>query len=264
MDLAESIVETFQRDGVVVLRAVFRPWVERLAAGVDQILLQPSPLARTYRPTDGSAPFFQDYCNWQRIESLRDFLFASPAAELAARLMRSPVARFFHDHTLVKHAGTSLVTPWHHDAPYYCVTPEQSVSFWMPLDPVPRAVALECVAGSHRWRTPGFRPTRFDGSPLYSAGEFDDIPDIDAVRGDLTIHGWAMEPGDAVAFDFRTIHGAPGNATSAARRVVSTRWVGAAARYIVRGEVGSPPFPNLALADGAPFDAPEFPVLYPR
>ncbi len=50
--------------------------------------------------------------------------------------MQSQTAKFFHEHTLVKPAGGSTVTPWHHDQPYYCVSGRQNVSFWIPLDPV--------------------------------------------------------------------------------------------------------------------------------
>jgi ectoine hydroxylase-related dioxygenase (phytanoyl-CoA dioxygenase family) len=123
-------------------------------------------------------------------------------------------------------------------------------------------VALECVAGSHRWTATGFRPKRFDGTPLFENDEFEDMPDIDGQRERLPIRGWDMEPGDAVAFDFRTIHGAPANTSPFMRRVFSTRWVGADARFVRRGAAGSPPFPHLDLADGAPFDAPEFPLIY--
>ena len=131
-----------------------------------------------------------------------------------------------------------------------------------PLDPVSRNVSLECVAGSHQWNTAGYRPKRFDGSPLYANDQFEDVPDIDAQRDQLVIRGWDMAPGDAIAFDFRTIHGAPANASSVTRRVFSSRWVGSDARFVRRGASGSPPFPHLTLKDGAPFDAPEFPLVY--
>ncbi len=264
MTLSDSTIADFQSEGVVVLRGVFRDWVEALAGGVAQVMSRPSHLERTYRPKDGSAAFFQDYLNWTRIPAFRSFVFDSPAAQLAAQLMRSDEVRFFHDHILVKPPGNSTVTPWHHDQPYYCVAGNQTVSFWTPLDPISRAVTLECVAGSHRWSAAGFRPQRFDGTPLYSNEAFEDVPDIDAQRQSLTIRGWHMEPGDAVAFDFRTIHGAPANTSSAPRRVFSTRWVGADARFVERGTRGSPPFPHLTLRDGAPFDAPDFPVVYRR
>lgn len=67
--------------------------------------------ARTVIPKDGSPPFFQDYCNWSRIPAFSEFVFQSAAAEIAAALMQSQTAKFFHEHTLVKPAGGSTVTP---------------------------------------------------------------------------------------------------------------------------------------------------------
>jgi ectoine hydroxylase-related dioxygenase (phytanoyl-CoA dioxygenase family) len=264
MNVADSTVADFQQDGVAVLRGVFRDWVGPLSRGVAQVMANPSPLERSVRPKDGSAAFFQDLCTWQRIPEFRAFVFESPAAAAAARLMGSPTARFFHDHVLVKRPGNSTVTPWHHDQPYYCVEGDRTVSFWAPLDAVRRSVSLECVAGSHRWNAAGYRPQRFDGTPLYAHEQFDELPDIDALRDQLVIRAWDMEPGDAIAFDFRTIHGAPANASSVSRRVFSSRWVGAGARFVRRGASGSPPFPHLTLEDGAPFDAPEFPLIHGR
>ncbi len=264
MHLPADTVKTFQEEGVAVVRGVFGDWIGRLADGVAELRRRPSPLERSYRPSDGSAPFFQDFCNWQRIEAFRAFVHESPAAALAAALTGSEYARFFHDHVLVKEPGSSVVTPWHQDEPYYCVTGEQTVSFWTPLDAVARSVTLECIAGSHRWSRAGFRPLRFDGTPLYGDGDYAELPDIDARRDQLPVRGWALEPGDAVAFSFRTVHGAPANVSTHTRRVFSHRWVGADARFAARGAKGSPPFPQLTLADGAPFEAPEFPVVWRR
>jgi len=254
-------LERFQSDGAVVLRGVFRDWIEPLRAGVARVMADPSPLERTVRPADGSAPFFQDFCNWQRIPEFRAFVFESPAAALAARLMRSQTARFFHDHVLVKEPGASTVTPWHQDQPYYAIEGAQSVSFWTPLDPVARDTVMECVAGSHRWGR-GFRPTRFDGTALYPKDDFDEVPDIDAKRGELSVVGWDMEPGDAIAFSFRTVHGAPANRSTRPRRAFSSRWVGDDAVYVERGGKTSPPFPDLKLRPGDPLDAPEFPLIF--
>ena len=93
--VTDDIVADFQKNGVVVLRQAFGEWVEPLRAGVDALMAAPSPLERTVRPTDGSAPFFQDLCNWQRIAPFREFVMQSPAARIAARLMQSKTARFF-------------------------------------------------------------------------------------------------------------------------------------------------------------------------
>jgi ectoine hydroxylase-related dioxygenase (phytanoyl-CoA dioxygenase family) len=262
--ITEEEISTFHRDGVVLLRGVFKDWIAPLTAGVAAAHAAPSALERSYQPSDGAAPFFQDFCRWSDIPEFRAYVFESPAAEIAAALMRSSTARFFHDHTLIKWPGNSTVTPWHQDEPYYCVRGQQSVSFWTPLDPVTRATALECVAGSHRWSDKGFRPERFDGTAMYAQSDFDRLPDINADRSAYEIRVWEMQPGDVVAFDFRTLHGAAANAATIPRRVFSARWVGDDARYVVRPGRTSPPFPGLQLKDGDPMNAPEFPQVWPR
>jgi hypothetical protein len=68
----KSTIANFERDGAVVLRNVFSPWVESLRLAIDEVLLRPSPLARTYFPTDGTSVFFQDMCNWDRVSSIRN------------------------------------------------------------------------------------------------------------------------------------------------------------------------------------------------
>ena len=89
------------------------------------------------------------------------------------------------------------------------------------------------------------------------------MPDIEANRGALDIRGWAVQPGDAVAFHFRTLHGAPANVSSERRRVISVRWVGDDARFVRRPGRTSPYFPDLEYEDGSPFDGEQFPILYP-
>ncbi|MFK3704033.1 ectoine hydroxylase-related dioxygenase (phytanoyl-CoA dioxygenase family) [Raoultella sp. BIGb0138] len=261
----QQTIDSYQTDGVVLLKGVFTPWIESLASGVAELMANPSEYghARTVVPKDGSAPFFQDYCNWSRIADFERFVRQSPAAEIAAALMQSKTAKFFHEHTLVKQPGGSTVTPWHHDQPYYCVEGQQNVSFWIPLDPVAEEISLRCIRGSHRWGEE-YSPTRFNGSKLYTHSRFKELPDIDAHQDEYDIVSWALEPGDAVAFHYRTLHGARGNATQRARRVFSARWVGDDATFVDRGGVTSPPFPELTLKDGEPLVSPLFPQVWPR
>ena len=261
--VTDAMVEAFQADGAVLIPGLLRDRVGALADAVAQNMASPSPFERSYKPADGTAMFFQDYCNWQRFEGFRDALFNSPMPQAAALLMRSRSARIFHEHVLVKEPGNSMKTPWHQDQPYYLVEGRQSVSFWVPLDHVPRSIAIEYVAGSHRWGR-DFRPQRFDGSALYANDEAEAVPDIETNRDAFRILGWEMEPGDAVAFDFRCLHGAPANTTSNRRRAVSFRWVGDDARFAKRKGRTSPPFPHLAFEDGALFEGPDFPVAWPQ
>ena len=253
--------ELFARDGAVLIKGLFKDWVDPLRQGIDALMADPSPLERSYHPKGDAAPFFQDLCNWQRFDDFRHFVFESPAAAAAASLMGSKTARFFHDHVLVKEPGTSVVTPWHQDLPYYCVKARQSVSFWIPLDPVPVQNSLQCVAGSHQWGV--HKPKRFDGTDLYENDATIDMPDIETHREDYRILAWAMQPGDAVAFDFRTVHGASANPERAERRrVFSARWVGDDAVFADRKGKGSPPFRHLTLNDGDTLDGPDFPVVH--
>lgn len=260
-ELDQATVDAFRADGCAVIRGAFAPWIDGLRDGIEENIANPTFRERTYHPEDGSAPFFQDFCNWDRIGGYRALVRHSPMGAIAAQLMGSQTARIFHDHVLVKEPGNSIATPWHQDAPYYLVDAEQSVSFWVPLDPVPRDRTIEFVAGSHR-RGKIYRAERFNGQSLYEGDETESVPDIEGSKSHREIRAWAVEPGDAVVFSFRCLHGAPANASDTRRRVISVRWVGDDARFKRRPGNPSPPFPDLAFEDGAPFDAPEFPVLW--
>ena len=255
-------VDDFRQKGVTVLRGAFTDWVDVLRAGIDANLDEPDPNARIYKGKNGNGRFFVDYCNWDRIAEYKNFIFNSNAAHIGATLMNSQNVQLFHEHVLVKEASTDVPTPWHQDAPYYCVTGPKTVSLWVPLDTIERDTTLEFVSGSHLWGK-HFRPQRFDGSALNEDDGLEEIPDINQTRDEYEILGWAVEPGDAIAFDYRTIHGAAGNhQPHRQRRAFSLRLVGDGARFVRRdGLVSSPPFPNLTLKSGEPLTGDTFPYL---
>ena len=263
--LSDETIEEFRTKGATVLKGMFADWVEVLRAGVDANMDNPNPNARIYKGEEGGGRFFVDYCSWARIPEYRDFIFNSPAAEIGAELMECDKVQLFHEHVLVKEAATGGPTPWHQDAPYYCVDAAKTLSLWVPLDEVPRETTLEFLSGSHRWGK-FYRPQRFDGSALNENDGLEDIPDISADREKYEIIGWPVSPGDAIAFDYRTIHGAPANTSQTAqRRAFSLRLLGDDVRFVRReGIVTSPPFPDVTLAHGAPLSGPEFPELLSR
>ena len=255
-------IEAFRRDGACVLRGVFADWVDTLRAGVAANLANPSADVRIYQGKEGSGRFVGDYCNWDRIPQYRDFIFNSQAAQIGRALMGSKTVRLFHEHVLVKEPGADVPTPWHQDQPYYCVDGSQTVSLWIPLDPVPRERTLEFVGGSHAWGKQ-FRPERFNKTALNENDGLEPVPDIDGNREHYNILGWALQPGDAVAFNYMTLHGAPANKSKAEqRRAFSLRLLGDDVRYARREGINtSPPFRGVTLANGAVMDAPEFPLL---
>jgi ectoine hydroxylase-related dioxygenase (phytanoyl-CoA dioxygenase family) len=258
-------IEQYQRDGVTCLRgAVAMHWIEMLREGVDANLRSPGPWAKFYTPQGNPGGFFGDYCNWQRIDQFRSFFFDSGIARTAAELMGSDKVNLYHEHVLVKEPGTLEKTPWHHDQPYYPVVGDHIVSLWIPLDPVPRQTCVEFVAGSHRWGK-WYAPRRFaDAAEHPGTSTMETIPDEATLRARHRIVGFELEPGDCIAFHALTVHGAPGNAqTGARRRAFSARFTGRDARFVRREGFMSPPPPlEGGPGDGAAMDSAAFPVIW--
>jgi len=262
--LTPELVETYRREGVVVVRGAFSPDDLALAeAGIEGVLADPGPLALRASPEDDAA-FVEDFCRWGDVPELRQLALEGPGGQLTADLTGARQVRLYHDHVLVKEPGTRQRTPWHQDQPYYNIDGSDTVSFWIPLDPVPRESTLEFVAGSHAgtWYMP--RSFFDDRALVFDEGAFDEVPDVEADRDAYEILGWPLEPGDAVAFNMLTLHAAAGSRNR--RRAFSVRLVGDDVRLAKRPHATSPPFPELngRLAPGDALDHPLFPRLWPR
>ncbi|TMV68284.1 phytanoyl-CoA dioxygenase, partial [Thioclava sp. BHET1] len=80
-------VVTFQRDGVVLIRGLFRDHVETIRRGIDTNMAEPGPYAAENLKAGEGGRFFDDYCNWTRIPEFAEVIRSSPAAEVAADLM---------------------------------------------------------------------------------------------------------------------------------------------------------------------------------
>lgn len=260
--ITDADIDTFQRDGVVLVRGLLADYVDLLRAGVEANMAAPGPYASENEKPGETGRFFDDYCNWERIPQFAEVVRHSPAAEVAAELMRSETVQMFHDHVLVKEPGTSMATPWHQDGPYYFVAGRQTVSFWVPLDPVEEST-LRCVAGSHRWEKEVL-PTRWVTEEGYfpDEGQYMPVPDPEAEGMRIVEH--PMRPGDALAFDFRTLHGARGNMSASRRRAFSLRLVGDDARYVERPGRTSPPYPGHGMRPGQRLREDWFPVIFRR
>ncbi len=259
--LDEGQISAYRTEGAVLIKGLLANWVETLCEGIDRNMRNPGTYAAENVAGTETGRFFDDYCNWQRIPEFENVIRNSELAAVAAELMDSDTVQVFHDHVLVKEPGTSKATPWHQDSPYYFVDGMQNVSFWCPVDPVTDAT-LRCVAGSHLWEKPVL-PVRWLAEDQFYADndQYQPVPDPDAQA--MLIREWDMQPGDVVAFHFKTLHGARGNNTNSRRRAFSVRFVGDDACFVTRPGKTSPPFPGHNMKEGQRLREDWFPIIYP-
>lgn len=263
--ISDEEVASFWRDGALCLRGLFgTEWVEHMREAVEEDLAHPGPLAREYGKNGGR--FLGDIGAWAVKPGLRRFVEESPAAEIAARLLKSHKVNFLYDQLFVKEPGTAAITPWHQDGPYWPVRGDQILSIWFALDDVTvESSGVEYLKGSHRWGKE-YRPVSFAGdAEMYRMLPGDTLPDIEAMRGQFEVMNWDMKAGDCLIHHCMTVHGAPGNASSTRRRrAYATRWTGDDVVYAPREGQAAISVEPPTIAPGEPIDCAVFPRLWPR
>jgi len=259
--LTKEQIDSYKCDGAIIVRDVFKPWINSLRLGFEKVLENPGPHARDNVAVVGAGRFFEDYCNWQRIPEFVNCIEQSPGAKIVAEATRSKSIQVFHEHIFVKEPGTTKPTPWHQDMPYYCVDGEDTGSYWIPLDPITKENTLQIVLGSHKWPKL-VRPTRWSNDqPWYNNDtEFMDMPNSEFIDHSKMIPD--LKIGDAILFNFKTVHGAPGNTSMNRRRAFSMRFIGDDVRYVDRGSETSPPFTGINLKTGATMRKDWFPIVW--
>jgi len=257
--------DLYEKQGVVLLRNLLTvEEVELLQNGIDYNIANPGRLGAIASAADDPGRFFEDFCNFDRIEAYRRVCLKSIIPEVAAKLMRSKTVRLYHDHVLVKEPNTLQPTPIHQDQPYYNIEGRQNVSFWIPVDHVTRESSLSFVAGSHSgaWYLP--KTFLSKQAKWFPEGSLAEVPDMDAHPNAHEMLQWELHPGDAVAFHMLTLHASSGSMTR--RRAFSVRVIGDDIRHAPRAWRTSPEFNGLVdeLPAGAEMNHPLFPLLWPR
>ena len=230
-------VATYHRDGVVLLPGMFDgEWIDLLGQGLDANCDDPTDRSRVWDRDDEGRTMFYDSQAWQRIKEYHQFIFHSPAAEIAGQLMGSAGINFYFDAVFVRSPGSQFATPWHQDEPYWSVEGYDTCTIWMPLVPVKRENALAYVRGSHRLDSVFYQYNFGNLNPDRKAGidqvDFAGVaelafPDIDSDPEGFGVVSWDMQPGDCVAFNSRTMHGGSGKLDDDRElRVFTTKWLG--------------------------------------
>ena len=113
MILKKIIINEYKNNGVVILKNIIDPfWLKTLSKGINKNFENPSKFKCVYEKENKKELFYDDYCNWQRIDEYKDFIKNSNIAKIAMELMLSKKVNLFHEHVLIKEIG-SKKTPWH-------------------------------------------------------------------------------------------------------------------------------------------------------
>ena len=103
MFLSKKQIEDYQNLGVIIVKNVFKDWIEPLRKGFKKVLDNPSKHGRE-NVNDNEGRFFEDYCNWERIKEFKDCIFNSPGAQIVAEATYSKSSQIFHEHIFIKEA----------------------------------------------------------------------------------------------------------------------------------------------------------------
>ena len=257
--LSEEQYLQYKNDGVIIIRNIFLPWIEKLKIGFKKVLTNPGPHARENVTDNDKGSFFEDYCNWERIDEFHEFIFKSPAAEIVGQLTKSKSIQIFHEHIFSKDIGTDKETPWHQDLPYYCLDGNDTGSVWIPLDNVSKSNSLKVLKGSHNFPKL-VKPIKWSNNESWYGNDsnFMNMPIIDK----RNIFSTEMRKGDAILFNFKVLHSTAGNNDKKSRKAFSVRFIGDDVRFVERKGETSPPFKGINLKSGDKMRNDWFPVVW--
>ena len=237
--ITEGEILAYERDGVVCIRGQFDTTTveSALALCIDHISGSAPNIHKADDPGGGPGRTISSNHMARSNPAFMGLARSSPAAEIAARLMRVPEVRFFYDQLFVKEPGTQSPTEWHHDLPFWPFNGNHIASVWLALTPVTRGNSgMVYVAGSHKYGKM-YRPDPAPPRENYVLGEarhFEPCPPFHEEFNNPAFKflSWDMEPGDCLVHHPMTVHGAGKNASLELRRVaLSTRYFGGDATW---------------------------------
>jgi hypothetical protein len=257
----------FERDGAVLVRDVVPSTTcSLLHEAIERCRAAPSEhYAVLSKP--GRAPVDSDLFRWFDDAAIRDALFTSALAGLAATLLGGDAVVLVEDQWFASAPGADTASPWHQDEPYYNID-GAFVTLWLALDDAPAGAALSVVAGSHRWgRT--FAPVAFvagqSDTAVDDSGRLERLTPADIEPAGTV--SWDVSAGDVIALHPLTLHSA-GSQPVPGRwfRRLSTRWAAPTARYVDRGEQAADFWRLLphGLRTGDPLACATFPLVVPN
>lgn len=219
-ELPGGAAEAFERDGFIHLSGVLDPTVvEHYEPEITEkvIELNTMHLPMTERDTYSKA-FLQVPNLWQHSEMVRELVFSSRLARIAAELMGVRGTRLYHDQALYKEPGGGI-TPWHADQYYWPLVGDRCCTIWLPLQETPLPLGpLTFAQGSHRLSV---------GRDLAISDESEAQLQEALAERDFPIVEELFALGDASFHQGWTFHHASPNASAIPRRVMTVIYIDA-------------------------------------
>jgi ectoine hydroxylase-related dioxygenase (phytanoyl-CoA dioxygenase family) len=212
--LDASLIETFHRDGFVVVEDFFDfDELDLFGSIVDRAVK--NRVGSDSRSVDEKSLYeqsFQQCMNlWEDNADLKEFTFDQKLGETAGLLLGAEALRIWHDQALYKEPGGRETDP-HQDWPLWPMGPARQVTAWIPFDgSTLEAGAMGYSPGSHRLGLAKFsditRELREEPYPYFDHSEMAEIFWVEAPRGSVVFH------------HSLTVHQARANVTTDTRRV---------------------------------------------
>ena len=262
-----AAVAAYGRDGVICLRgAMGEDWLSVIEDAIDLFQAEEAEGDDhnvVVRGEGDDGAFQYSSMMWKHNPLFRKVIFESHAPDLFGGVLETRRLNLFYDFLLIKHPGCrGASTPWHQDLSYYALHGSKIVNCWIALDDIPVDTALRFVRGSHRsgevFRSVHFDPGRSYDGPME---ERRPPPDFD---GEADIVTCAMDRGDALVWNARTFHSAPGNHLDRRRAALSLNFAGDDVTYFDMPGESDPPDRGEGLVEGGPITCETFPLLRSR
>jgi len=277
LPITPADIQTFNDNGAVHIRGLLGcDWMDLLRGVFEELKASAYDLSNYYdddhtaqNKATGQAPgtsLVKDD-NWITSDVMRSFLFESPVAAAAARVLQSSKVNIYEDLLIFKGPGAAPPTPWHQDEPQWPLQGMLMCSVWLCLESVKRDTgALRFVAGSHRGplyvpHVPAAQREKLAQDMHYFTGG--PLPNVDADPTRFRIVSFDTEPGDVVIFHPRSLHAAFGSDRTRPRRTFSIRFLGDDVRWLTKKSVFHSWLSQITLADGDAISGERFPLIWP-
>lgn len=150
--IGEAERATFDAQGFIRLPDVLS--AETIAAYEPEITAKVIERNTMHLPMEERSTYAKAFLQvenlWRHSDRVRELVFSSHLARIAAELLGVEGVRLYHDQALYKEAGGGL-TPWHADQYYWPLSTDRVCTVWIPLQETPEEMGpMEFAVGSHR------------------------------------------------------------------------------------------------------------------